>query len=77
MLVMERVEVCGCTVRPIALLSVRCAASVTCTVKLNVPAWVGVPESVKVVPGGVCEKVSPGGRLPVEIQVNGDAPPFT
>ena len=44
----------------VALLAVRPVASVTLTVKLNVPAVVGVPASTPVDAG----RVRPGGRLP-------------
>ena len=45
--------------------------SVTCTVKLNVPAVVGVPE----IPPVEESKFSPGGIVPVKLQVNGGVPP--
>ena len=45
--------------------------SVTCGVKLNVPAVVGVPE----IPPVAESKFSPGGIVPVTLQVNGGVPP--
>ena len=45
--------------------------SVTCTVKLNVPAAVGVPE----IPPVEESKFNPGGIVPVKLQLNGGVPP--
>ncbi|MEK8104125.1 hypothetical protein NKG94_01495 [Micromonospora sp. M12] len=50
------------------------AASTTRTVKLELPAVVGVPESRPV----LGFRVSPGGRVPALIdQTNGAVPPLT
>jgi len=54
-----------------AFVAVRLLASVTWTVKLEVPAVVGVPE---IAPAEL--KLNPAGRLPEEIdQVYGAVPP--
>ncbi len=45
-------------------------ASVTCAVKLNVPGVVGVPE----IPPVEESKFSPGGIVPVKLQLKGGVP---
>ena len=46
-------------------------ASVTCTVKLNGPAAVGVPEITPVEES----RIRPDGSVPVKLQLNGGVPP--
>lgn len=54
------------------VVSVRESESITCGVKLNVPAAVGVPDITPVEEA----KVKPGGSVPVTLQVKGAVPPL-